>query len=153
MDKLTMHLRIILIGLSISLFFSGRRFLAWDYPELEYKENYKNETSLPIYIIFENSSFKDSLFINSYTTVNKEIFVDGEQEPISEIVDGFSRYDVIIKLFTTEKKKEWTKPSGNFGDSINSPFNYDAWVYESLENDSTGAVGQITFTITEDDLK
>jgi len=151
MDKLTMHLRIILIGLSSML--SGCGIFSIDPPELEYKENYKNETSSPIYIIFENSSFKDSLFINSYTTVNKEIFVDGEQEPIIEIVDGFSRYDVIIKLFTTEKKKEWTKPSGSFGDSINSPFNYDSWVYEPLENDSTGAVGQITFTITEDDLE
>ena len=42
-EKLTTHLRIILIGFSIFIATSGCGFLAWDNPELEYKENYKNE--------------------------------------------------------------------------------------------------------------
>ena len=53
--------------------------------------------------------------------------------------------------------KEWNRPSGYFGDTINSPFNYDSWeviAYDKvLDVEGVEVVhGELVFTITNDDL-
>jgi len=49
-----------------------------------------------------------------------------------------------VQLYVSDSLvKTWEGPGGAYGDSINSPFNYDSWVYED---------DGITFTITEDDI-
>ena len=49
--------------------------------------------------------------------------------------------------------KEWTPPSGYFGNSINSPFNYNSWKFESIEPTGNNVVGKIIFTITNEDIE
>ena len=53
--------------------------------------------------------------------------------------------------------KEWNRPSGYFGDTINSPYNYDSWeviAYDKvLDVEGVEVVhGELVFTITNDDL-
>ena len=53
---------------------------------------------------------------------------------------------------------EWSPPIGSFGDSINSPFNYDSWeasAYDEVVETSGWEFihGELIFTITNEDLE
>ena len=53
---------------------------------------------------------------------------------------------------------EWSPPTGSFGDSINSPFNYDSWeasAYDEVVETSGWEFihGELIFTITNEDLE
>ncbi len=128
MHKLITHGRIILIGLSTSLYLSGCIF-SIDPPKKHYKQSFENLTSEDIYIVFSyTASPNDTLYIRANSTEIRHEFVYSGSHPINDVANSFEQYGVVIKLFNELKveKQKWIGPAGSFGDDINSPFNYDS---------------------------
>ena len=117
---------------------------------LNNKLNNKNNPNVP-----EGNRYlaKDTLNIKPGQEITHYEFSGvNDEETLILAVDLYS--DDTIRLFKNDIfVREWIGPPGNFGDSINSPFNYDSWVLESLDSDASDIVGKITFTITDEDLK
>ena len=156
MYKLTMRGRIILIGLSTSLYLSGSCIFLMDPPDKLYQENFKNISDAEIQIVFISNSKiveNDTIVISPNKTKKRGEFVADDQ-PIMKNASDFDFFDYTIKLILEddEIKQEWLGPAGSFGDHINSPFNHDSWLFEALNPDERNVVGKITFTITDDDL-
>ena len=65
----------------------------------------------------------------------------------------------LYKLYVQDQLiKQWGLPTGSFGDSINSPFNYDSWEAseydEVIKTDAFEEIyGELIFTITNEDLE
>ena len=89
----------------------------------------------------------------------------GEEESdfIERSISRFNHYpysiDIpIFKLYVGDKLiKEWTGPSGSFGDTINSPYNYDSWEVvkydEAVQIEGWEVIhGELVFTISNEDL-
>jgi hypothetical protein len=151
--KLMRLFRTILIGLNL-FFMNSCGLFSIDEPNVYYKENYKNSTSKKIDLVFFQDGIGfDTVSLSPNSIRNKSIFAGEDENPKSDLIEGFARYNVQIHLISDTLVQIWQKPTGYFGDNINTPFNYDSWIYEILESDTSKAVGQITFTITEEDLK
>ncbi len=154
MHKLTMRLQIILIGLSVILL-NGCALFSYD-PPVEYYEGYfYNKASSEVEIIFKKKEgMTDTILVPSNETRLWGDFAKDDNLPSRQVVEILYDEDLAIGLSTNNtEKQEWIGPSGNFGDSINSPFNYDSWVFEALTPDAKNIVGKITFTITDADLE
>ena len=160
MNKLIVRLPIILIGLSL-LLFSGCRLTDIDPPEKHYLERYLNSSIKEITIVLKNSN--TSSIVKSFTISkgNEEnglysgIAFTGGDKPIENYVDNLSYASINkIELYVGNSLvKEWNGPSGNFGNSINSPFNYDSWSFKPIESTGNNVVGKIIFTITNEDIE
>jgi len=159
MDKLTMHLQIILIGLSGLLSSCGIFYI--DPPEEWINVDYKNDLNSIIEIRFEPDSLvlSENILIgsevleplSSWTQTDFENYGDDEKN-IATIVDEYLNFT--IQLYQSDSLvKTWEGPPGCYGDSIHSPFNYDSWEIRPVESSPKNVVGTITFTITEDDLE
>ena len=157
MDKLITRLQIILIGLSVILF-SGCRLTEIDPPEKWVVVKFLNSSNQDIIVKMVNhplSANGSDIVINvdSMKEEGSNEYVYGENA-IDEYFSIISSDDVRIVLSVGNNVvKEWTAPSGNFGNNINSPFNYDSWKFESIEPTGNNVIGKIIFTITNDDLE
>jgi len=159
MDKLTMHLRIILIGLSSLLTSCG--IFSIDPPQEKINANYENTLSDTIEINFkpDSSVLTDNILIGNKVLEPLSIWTqidfvnnDDNQRNIETIVDVYSGFT--IELYQSDSLiKVWQGPPGNYGDSIHSPFNYDSWEIRPAESKSPNVVGAVTFTIIEEDLE
>jgi len=162
MHKLTTHLRIITIGLSIFLTISSCGLLLWDEPVEKHSINYINATQEIKTLVISTDSLtraqfvvhEDSTILNPTTTYTQVNFV-GDSDVLStirEAVDYINSY--VIKVYQADSLiKEWNGTPGYYGDSINSPFNYDSWEIVPVEDNPENIVGAVTFTITDEDLK
>ena len=62
--------------------------------------------------------------------------------------------DFSIELYQSDSLvKVWGGPSGYYGDSIHSPFNYDSWEIRPVESNPQNIIGAVAFTISEEDLE
>ncbi len=155
MHKLTMRLQIILIGLSV-IFLNGCALFSYDEPDELYLIEYSNFSKKDITLVLRNVTAEIS---ESYTIKPGNIGGSNNGLPLGSnptkgYLDDLDRSNVKIELYTEDEQlvKEWIGPPDNFGDSINSPFNYDSWKFESLTPDAKNVVGKVTFTITDEDL-
>lgn len=159
MHKLIMHGRIMLIGLSMGLYLSGCILFNIDPPNKNYIEKYRNSSNKEITIVMKKMTSTEVIEISTISqgkesSLHIDSYFNGGDTPINGYVDDLVRGEIKkIELYVEGLLvKEWVEPPGFFGDSINSPFNYDSWVFEALKPDDRNVVGKITFTITDDDL-
>ena len=150
-----MRLPIIMIGLS-TILLSG----CPGNPREYYHQNFKNMSGSEIHIIIIGDVLypgDDTLVIAANETKTRldlvaERDADGDGV-LRQNIDNLDYLSDTIKLIMENKiKKQWTGPICHYGDSINSPFNYDSWDFESLNPDPKNVLGKVTFTITDDDL-
>jgi hypothetical protein len=154
-----MHFRIILIGLSGLL--TGCGIFSIDPPTDWLDVDFQNDTDNQILIKFIPDSsvtidyyFSDSLIILEKNVTNHRSFVDDKdyEMNLENTVEGYSSFS--IELYQSDSLvKVWDGPSGYFGDSIHSPFNYDSWEIKPVDDRGPNTVSAITFTITEEDFK
>ena len=151
-----MRLPIILIGLSTILLSGCPRK-----SDKIYHQNFKNISGSEIHIIvISDVTFQedDTLVIVANEIKTRRIFPTDPDADVNEAIrQNIHDLDYLsdtIKLIMENKiKKQWTGPICHYGDSINSPFNYDSWDFKRLNpDDSKNVIGEITFTITDDDL-
>lgn len=146
-----------------------------------YVQGIKNDSDQEIMLIFEvfysweEDSIIDTMMIapqSKYLGIDKfyyfNIPIAGEEE--SDFIErNISNYynrdspviDVapLYKLYVQDQLiKQWGLPTGSFGDSINSPFNYDSWeasAYDEVVKTSGWVFihGELIFTITNEDLE
>lgn len=159
MNKLIARLPIILIGLSL-LVFSGCILPVSDPPKEWAVVKFLNSSNEDIKIKMINHpiSYNGSDIIINIDSMEEEgsnEYVFGEKNAIDSYFSILGSDDKIrIELHVGNSLvEEWTPPSGSFGSSINSPFNYDSWKFEAIEPTGNNVVGKITFTITDEDLK
>ena len=162
MHKLTTHLRIITIGLSIFLTIPSCGLLLWDEPDDKLNLAYENKSSNTILLKFVqyNSnefdySWKDSLVISSSQSITQLEFVANDSDNSDNIEKAIMFYNAFsIEIFQSDSLiKVWEGPPGYYGDSIHSPFNYDSWEIVPVEDNPENIVGAVTFTITDENLK
>lgn len=119
-------------------------------------------------VYFKNASSKEVIF-EIIPNGNKMVLKPGERQRDRNfrLVEAPVVYYLSASRFLRNKitlssegvvKKEWKGPPGHFGDSVNSPYNYDAWSSEkvSLREKamySTHESQRIIFTVTDADLK
>lgn len=158
MHKLTMHLPIILIGLSLFMF-SGCGLTDIDPPEKRSVVKFLNSSNqnVTFKLINHPLSGNDNDIIINVVSMSEE----GNNEYVYEekAIDEYfsiisSDSDIRIELYLENNiVKVWTPPSGSFGNDINSPFNYDSWKFESIKPTGNNVVGKIVFTITNADIE
>jgi len=158
MNKLTMPLPIILIGLSLFLF-TGCILFNIDPPMKWCTVNFLNASKHNIIVKMINHPLSgddtDILIpIESSSEEGTKEFVY-ENNPIEEYFSIIAdNSDVKIEIYLGNIIiKQWNGSSGSFGDSINSPFNYDSWFFESMKPTGKNIVGKIVFTITDEDIE
>ena len=158
MDKLITRLLIILIGLS-PLLFSGCRLTEIDPPEKWAVVKFLNSSGEDVIIKMINHPIsyngRDIIInIDSMIEEGSNEYIFGEKNAINSYFSILGSDDKTrIELYVGNSLvKEWTPPSGNFGNSINSPFNYNSWKFESIEPTGNNVVGKIIFTITNEDI-
>ena len=159
MNKLITRLPIILISLSL-LLFSGCRLTEIDPPAKWAVVKFLNSSDEDVIVKMINHpiSYNGSDIIINIDSMNEEgssEYVFGEKNAIDSYFSILGGNDKTrIELYAGNSLvKEWTPPSGNFGNSINSPFNYDSWKFESIEPTGNNVVGKIIFTITNEDIE
>lgn len=149
---------LILTGLSLNLL--GGCTLFW-YDELDvwYAQDYHNDSQLEVVLVLKSFSTTTDSSITIIPSKRRDslidIFVENDgYTPIEAGVNTLA-YDNLttIELHANgEVKQVWTGPAGYFGEEVNSPFNYDSWVFEE-GNFGGDTSGKITFTITDADLE
>jgi len=150
MKQLTQLSLIIMIGLNSMM--TGCGLFGWDPPNRIYLESYENQTNQSIQLVFIGNVAKDSFNIDANSTFRTKVgFVHNGNSPINEFIDDLYASDIIIRLYSNNQlHNEWSGPAGNFGDTINDPFNYDSWELELYQDENHE--GTIIFTITEEDI-
>ena len=155
MRKLTMLSIIIMIGLSG--LFTSCNLLFWDEPTDWLDVYYVNNTNADISLVFSADTAKveqDSIVIAS----SARYFVKRVAEEdelifnLQELVAKFSGDS--ISLYKSELfVKTWDTIPGSYGDTVHNFFNYDSWKLSPINGDDPNLVGEIIFTITDEDLK
>ncbi|PCI31155.1 MAG: hypothetical protein COB60_12580 [Flavobacteriaceae bacterium] len=157
-NKLIMRLPIILIGLSLFLL-TGCILFNIDPPQKWCTVKFLNTSKHDIIVKMINHplSGDDTAILipieSSREEGTKEFVYENNaiEEYFSIIADNS---DVKIEIYLGNIiVKQWNGSSGSFGDSINSPFNYDSWVFESIKPTGENIVGEIVFTITDEDIE
>jgi hypothetical protein len=154
MNKLTTHLTIILIGLSLIILtacpFRG------DAPDEHYNQDFANTSNEEISLIFNsvrNKGLNDTLIIEPNQRETRIVFVATEKEAVENAVYHLDYDDYNVSIYINgELKKSWEGPPAYKGDSINSPFNYDSWELELNGSDSQNK-GAVVFTISNSDIE
>ena len=159
MNKLIVRLPIILIGLSL-LLFSGCILTEIDPPEKWAVVKFLNSSGEDVIIKMINHPISNNgsdiiINIDSMNEEGSNDYVFGEKNAIDSYFSILGNDDKTrIELYVGNSLvKEWNGPSGNFGNSINSPFNYDSWSFKPIESTGNNVVGKIIFTITNEDIE
>jgi len=150
---------IIMIGLSIFFSTSSCGLLLWDEADDKLRIELVNLTEWPISIVGKpndssvfNFNWKDSLRLNSGQSQVQFTYVAEDLDSDSNIELAVGFYDKFIIFKNDTVAQQWNGTLGYYGDSINSPFNYDSWEIVPVEDSPENIVGAVTFTITDEDL-
>ncbi|MDC6362336.1 MULTISPECIES: hypothetical protein [Flavobacteriaceae] len=156
MKRFIPHFPIILIGLSFSSF-NGCVFPEMDPPENRAIVRFLNTSDQEININMINHPLSgDGSLISINVVPNMEggnnNFVY-ENNAIDSYFSIIQNSDTKIQIIANGNLvKEWTGPIDHYGIAVNSPFNYDSWMFEKIEPTGNNIVGKIIFTITNDDI-
>ena len=175
MNKLIMLLTTILIGLNLSSCDPEETF-----HEHGYTQAIKNDSDQEIKWVFRGFATKleervlqiNTMIIAPHTKslgFSQGHFyspLDDGQEESDFIENTISVYDSFplnneeckFQLYVGDQFiKEWNLPTGSFGDTINSPYNYDSWEvikYDEVVQEGLQFIhGEIVFTISNEDIE
>lgn len=144
---------LILMMIGLNILVSSCGIFSIDKIDDNFLQKYENQTSKNIEIVFIGNSVSDTVRISPNSFFVSTIgFSSTENNAVQEFVDDLDRSDIRVNLYANELFIiQWLPPAGSFGDTLNTPFNYNSWLYEPIEN--RGATkGQIIFTISDADL-
>lgn len=151
---------ITLIGLNL---LTGCNIFGWTPPEEWFEEVYRNQSSKKVFITLvikgKSKDYTEKVVINADTEQLLRRFplseTGGEgKKIINQRVQNTSPLykKIIVKNSEGNVLKEWEGIAPDYlGQDVNSPFNYDSWVYKPLN--SSNSIGKIIFTITDEDFK
>ena len=172
MNKLIKPIITILIGLNLVSCDPYESFV-----NPVYVQGIKNDSDQEIMLIFEifysweEDSIIDTMMIapqSKYLGIDKYYYnIPKAGEEDSDFIERNISYNLHLadgktpsyKLYVQDQLiKQWDFPTGSFGDSINSPFNYDSWeasAYDEVVETSGWEFihGELIFTITNEDLE
>ncbi len=156
MKKWIKPFRIILIGLSFWSI-SGCVFPEMDPPENRAIVKFLNTSNQEIEIHMINHPLSGD---GSLILINLSPDMEGGNNNFVYENDAINSYFSIIQNSDTKIQiikngslvKEWTGPIGHFGIELNSPFNYDSWMFEKIEPIGNNIIGKIIFIIREEDI-
>ncbi|WP_320002674.1 hypothetical protein [Shiella aurantiaca] len=146
----------ILIGLSSTFIFQGCIFFIGEPPNGKFLETYKNTSQEDIELVFIGKELTDTVRVLANSVfVMKRGFTHNDDMPVNEFVGDMYRTGGIVQLYSQgQLHKEWQGPPGNFGDSVNDPFNFDSWEVELYQaGEYENPKGTIIFTISDEDLQ
>ena len=174
MNKLTVPLIVTLIGLNLSSCDPEHTF-----HEHVYTQAIKNDSDQEIKWVFQSLAYKleelvldvDTMIIAPHTKslgISQGHFyspLDDDQQEFDFIENTISVYNdsaffkqCKFQLYVGEELiKEWNRPAGFFGDTLNSPYNYDSWEVFKYDKVVKGEGwifihGELVFTISNEDL-
>jgi len=112
-----------------------------------------------INVLFENDTYNSIKLKRNATYDDSVIYeIDAREKFFAiknfSIEDSDSRNGIESIALKSEKfelyvsdelVRTWEGPGGSYGDTLNSPFNYDSWEYDAIQD-------AIIFTITNDDI-